>query len=178
MKVNIVGKNITVTQGISEKINKKLDVLTKYFIIGEDDVANVLVRTYPTKQKIEVTIPTRYAILRAEVVDDDLYAAIDRAVDKLEDQIRRTKTRLTRKNKESLAEAFLDHELFNDEEVDDDEVVRTKSIVPKEMSLDEAIMKMELLGHDFYVFINAETEDVNVVYKRKGNTYGLIEPEY
>ena len=106
MKVNIVGKNITVTQGISEKINKKLDVLTKYFIIGEDDVANVLVRTYPTKQKIEVTIPTRYAILRAEVVDDDLYAAIDRAVDKLEDQIRRTKTRITRKNKESLAEAF------------------------------------------------------------------------
>ena len=142
MKVNIVGKNITVTEGISDKIHKKLDVLTKYFIISEDDVANVLVRTYPTKQKIEVTIPTRYAILRAEVVDDDLYAAIDLAVDKLEDQIRRTKTRLTRKNKESLAEAFLDHELFNDEEVDDDEVVRTKSIVPKEMSLDEAIMKM------------------------------------
>ena len=103
MKVNIVGKNITVTEGISAKIHKKLDVLTKYFIISEDDVANVLVRTYPTKQKIEVTIPTRYAILRAEVVDDDLYAAIDRAVDKLEDQIRRTKTRLTRKNKESLA---------------------------------------------------------------------------
>ena len=178
MKVNIVGKNITVTEGISEKIHKKLDVLTKYFIISEDDVANVLVRTYPTKQKIEVTIPTRYAILRAEVVDDDLYAAIDRAVDKLEDQIRRQKTRLTRKNKESLAEAFVDHELFNDDVAEDDEIVRTKSIVPTEMSLDEAIMKMELLGHDFFVFRNADTFEVNVVYKRKGNTYGLIEPEF
>ena len=166
MKVNIVGKNITVTQGISEKINKKLDVLTKYFIIGEDDVANVLVRTYPTKQKIEVTIPTRYAILRAS-----------RAVDKLEDQIRRTKTRLTRKNKESLAEAFLDHELFNDEDVDDDEVVRTKSIVPKEMSLDEAIMKMELLGHDFFIYTDDETNKIAVCYKRHDGGYGLIETE-
>ena len=162
MKVNIVGKNITVTQGISDKIHKKLDVLTKYFIIGEDDVANVLVRTYPTKQKIEVTIPTRYAILR---------------VDKLEDQIRRTKTRLTRKNKESLAEAFLDHELFNDEDVDDDEVVRTKSIVPKEMSLDEAIMKMELLGHDFFIYTDDETNKIAVCYKRHDGGYGLIETE-
>ena len=148
-----------------------MDVLTKYFIIGEDDVAIVLVRTYKTKQKIEVTIPTRYAILRAEVVDDDLYAAIDRAVDKLEDQIRRTKTRLTRKNKESLAEAFLDHELFNDE------VVRTKSIVPKEMSLDEAIMKMELLGHDFFIYTDDETNKIAVCYKRHDGGYGLIETE-
>ena len=133
MKVNIVGKNITVTQGISDKIHKKLDVLTKYFIIGEDDVANVLVRTYPTKQKIEVTIPTRYA--------------------------------------------FLDHELFNDEDVDDDEVVRTKSIVPKEMSLDEAIMKMELLGHDFFIYTDDETNKIAVCYKRHDGGYGLIETE-
>ena len=177
MKVNIVGKNITVTEGISEKIHKKLDVLTKYFIISEDDVANVLVRTYPTKQKIEVTIPTRYAILRAEVVDDDLYAAIDRAVDKLEDQIRRQKTRLTRKNKESLAEAFVDHELFNDDVAEDDEIVRTKSIVPTEMSLDEAIMQMELLGHDFFIYTDDETNKIPVCYKRNDGGYGLIETE-
>ena len=177
MKVNIVGKNITVTQGISDKIHKKLDVLTKYFIISEDDVANVLVRTYPTKQKIEVTIPTRYAILRAEVVDDDLYAAIDRVVDKLEDQIRRQKTRLTRKNKESLAEAFVDHELFNDEDIEEEEVVRPKSIVPKEVSLDAAITKMELLGHDFFIYTDDETNKVAVTYKRKDGGYGLIETE-
>ena len=175
MKVNIVGKNITVTEGISEKIHKKLDVLTKYFIISEDDVANVLVRTYPTKQKIEVTIPTRYAILRAEVVDDDLYAAIDRAVDKLEDQIRRQKTRLTRKNKESLAEAFVDHELFNDDVAQDDEIVRTKSIVPTEMSLDEAIMKMELLGHDFFIYTDVDDNTTNVIYRREDGDLGLLE---
>ena len=83
MKVNIVGKNVTVTPAIAEKITKKLNVLTKYFIIDEQDTANVLIRTYPLKQKIEVTIPTKYAILRAEVVDDDLYAAIDLVIDKL-----------------------------------------------------------------------------------------------
>ena len=108
MKVNIVGKNVTVTPAIAEKITKKLNVLTKYFIIDEQDTANVLIRTYPLKQKIEVTIPTKYAILRAEVVDDDLYAAIDLVIDKLEDQIRRQKTRIQKKNKTSLAKAFVE----------------------------------------------------------------------
>lgn len=177
MKVNIVGKNITVTQGITEKIEKKLDSLTKYFMISDEDTANVLVRTYPTKQKIEVTIPTKHAILRAEVIDDDLYNAIDRVVDKLEDQIRRQKTRLTRKNKESLASAFIDHEIFNEYDETEDEIVKTKSIVPKEMSLDEAIMKMELLGHDFYIYTDDETEKIAVVYKRHNGGYGLIETE-
>ena len=104
MKVQIYGKNITVTPAIAEKIEEKLNLLEKYFIIDETVVANVVVRVYPTKQKIEVTIPTKYAVLRAEVTHDDLYAAIDLAVDKLEDQIRRQKTRLNRKNKEKLAE--------------------------------------------------------------------------
>ena len=104
MKVNIVGKNITVTEAIAEKIKKKLTVLNKYFIIDDDDTANVLIRTYPTKQKIEITIPTRFAILRAEVSDDDLYRAIDRAIDKLEDQVRRQKTRITKKNSHPLSE--------------------------------------------------------------------------
>ena len=94
MKVNIVGKNVKVTPAIAEKVNKKLDHLTKYFLIDYNVTAKVLIRTYPVGQKIEVTIPTKYAILRAEVVDDDLYAAIDLAIDKLEDQIRRQKTRL------------------------------------------------------------------------------------
>ena len=93
MKVQIYGKNITVTPAIAEKIEKKLNHLEKYFIIDENVVANVVVRVYPNKQKIEVTIPTKFAVLRAEVVQDDLYAAIDLAIDKLEDQIRRQKTR-------------------------------------------------------------------------------------
>ena len=175
MKVNIVGKNVKVTPAIAEKVNKKLDHLTKYFLIDDNVTAKVLIRTYPVGQKIEVTIPTKYAILRAEVVDDDLYAAIDLAIDKLEDQIRRQKTRLQRKNRLSLAEAFLDEEESSEDDID--EVVKTKSIEPQEMSLDEAIMKMELLGHDFFIYTDDETEKIAVVYKRKDPHYGLIETE-
>ena len=108
MKVQIYGKNITVTPAIAEKIENKLSSLEKYFIIDENTIANVVVRVYPAKQKIEVTIPCKTAILRAEVTHDDLYAAIDLVVDKLEDQIRRQKTRLSRKNKEKLAISFVD----------------------------------------------------------------------
>ncbi|WP_297238323.1 ribosome-associated translation inhibitor RaiA [uncultured Faecalicoccus sp.] len=175
MKVNVVGKNVTVTQGISDKIHKKLEVLNKYFIVSEEDTANVLIRTYPHKQKIEVTIPTKFAILRAEVVDDDLYSAVDKVIDKLEDQIRRQKTRLTRKNKDSLAQAFIDADVAQED--NEDVVVKTKSIEPQEMSLDEAIMKMELLGHDFFIYTDDETQKIAVVYKRYDGGYGLIETE-
>lgn len=178
MKVNITGKNITVTQVIADKINKKLAILNKYFIIDDEDTANVLIRTYPDKQKIEVTIPTRFAILRTEVADDDLYKAIDRAIDKLEDQIRRQKTRIEKKKNHSpLSEAFIDVELYEDAPVDEDEVVRTKSIVPAFMSLDEAIAKMELLDHDFFIYTDDETRKIAVVYRRREGGYGLIETE-
>lgn len=178
MKVNITGKNITVTQAIADKINKKLAILNKYFIIDDEDTANVLIRTYPDKQKIEVTIPTRFAILRTEVADDDLYKAIDRAIDKLEDQIRRQKTRIEKKKNHSpLSETFIDVELYEDAPVDEDEVVRTKSIVPAFMSLDEAIAKMELLDHDFFIYTDDETRKIAVVYRRREGGYGLIETE-
>ena len=178
MKVNITGKNITVTQAIADKINKKLAILNKYFIIDDEDTANVLIRTYPDKQKIEVTIPTRFAILRTEVADDDLYKAIDRAIDKLEDQIRRQKTRIEKKKNHSpLSEAFIDVELYEDAPVDEDEVVRTKYIVPAFMSLDEAIAKMELLDHDFFIYTDDETRKIAVVYRRREGGYGLIETE-
>ncbi|MEF2783292.1 ribosome-associated translation inhibitor RaiA [Erysipelotrichaceae bacterium HCN-30851] len=177
MKVQIYGKNITVTPAIAEKIEKKLAHLEKYFIIDESVVANVVVRVYPNKQKIEVTIPTKYAVLRAEVVQDDLYAAIDLAIDKLEDQIRRQKTRLTRKNKEKLAYAFIEDEEIEDEYGDNDELVRTKSIVPDTMELDEAIMRMEMLNHSFFIYRDDETKEIAVVYKRHDGGYGLIETE-
>lgn len=179
MKVQIYGKNITVTPAIAEKIEKKLNHLEKYFIIDENVVANVVVRVYPNKQKIEVTIPTKFAVLRAEVVQDDLYAAIDLAIDKLEDQIRRQKTRLTRKNKEKLAYAFIeeDFEVADDEDDDEDELVKTKSIVPDTMELDEAIMRMEMLNHSFFIYRDDETKEIAVVYKRNDGGYGLIETE-
>ncbi len=177
MKVQIYGKNITVTPAIAEKIEKKLTHLEKYFIIDENVVANVVVRVYPNKQKIEVTIPTKYAVLRAEVVQDDLYAAIDLAIDKLEDQIRRQKTRLARKNKEKLAFAFIEEEEIEEEYGENDELVRTKSIVPDTMELDEAIMRMEMLNHSFFIYRDDETKEVAVVYKRHDGGYGLIETE-
>lgn len=178
MKVNITGKNISVTQAINDKINKKLAILNKYFIIDDEDTANVLIRTYPDKQKIEVTIPTKFAILRTEVADEDLYRAIDRAIDKLEDQIRRQKTRIEKKKNHSpLSEAFIDAELYEDAPVEDDELVRTKSIVPAYMSLDEAIAKMELLDHDFFIYTDDETRKIAVVYRRREGGYGLIETE-
>lgn len=177
MKVQIYGKNITVTPAIAEKIEKKLNHLEKYFIIDENVIANVVVRVYPNKQKIEVTIPTKFAVLRAEVVHDDLYAAIDLAIDKLEDQIRRQKTRLTRKNKEKLAYAFLETEELDEEYDEADEVVKTKSIVPDTMELDEAIMRMEMLNHNFFIYRDDETKEIAVVYKRHDGGYGLIETE-
>ena len=178
MKVNITGKNITVTQAIADKINRKLAILNKYFIIDDEDTANVLIRTYPDKQKIEVTIPTKFAILRTEVADDDLYKAIDKAIDKLEGQIRRQKTRIEKKKNHSpLSEAFIDVELYEDAPADEDEVVRTKSIVPAFMSLDEAIAKMELLDHDFFIYTDDETRKIAVVYRRREGGYGLIETE-
>ena len=140
-------------------------------------IANVVVRVYPNKQKIEVTIPTKFAVLRAEVVHDDLYAAIDLAIDKLEDQIRRQKTRLTRKNKEKLAYAFLETEELDEEYDEADEVVKTKSIVPDTMELDEAIMRMEMLNHNFFIYRDDETKEIAVVYKRHDGGYGLIETE-
>ena len=167
MKVQIYGKNITVTPAIAEKIEKKLNHLEKYFIIDENVVANVVVRVYPNKQKIEVTIPTKFAVLRAEVVQDDLYAAIDLAIDKLEDQIRRQKTRLTRKNKEKLAYAFIEEEEIEEEFDDTDNT----------MELDEAIMRMEMLNHSFFIYRDDETKEIAVVYKRHDGGYGLIETE-
>ena len=177
MKVNIYGKNITVTPALSEKIEKKLNHLEKYFMIDDSVVANVVVRVYPNKQKIEVTIPTKYAVLRTEVVHDDLYAAIDLAIDKLEDQIRRQKTRLTRKNKEKLAYAFIEEMDFEDSYEDNDELVRTKTVTADTMELDEAIMRMEMLGHSVFIYRDNETKEIAVVYKRHDGGYGLLETE-
>ena len=146
-------------------------------MIDENVIANVVVRVYPNKQKIEVTIPTKYAVLRTEVVHDDLYAAIDLAIDKLEDQIRRQKTRLTRKHKEKLAYAFIEEAEVLDNGDEGDELVKTKSIVADTMELDEAIMRMEMLNHNFFIYRDDETKEIAVVYKRHDGGYGLIETE-
>ncbi len=176
MNISIVGKNFPVTKALEDKINKKLGGLEKYFLIQDNDTAKVLLTSYPTKKKIEVTIPTKVAILRAETSDEDLYNAIDKVVDKLKDQIRRQKTRLGAKKGAPLYEAFLDYDLLGDP-APEDEIVRTKSITPEKLSLDEAITKMDLLGHTFFIYTDDETGKIAVVYCRKDGGYGLIETE-
>ena len=173
MKITLRGKNIEITEAIEEKVSEKLSKLDKYFIVSENVEAKVLVRTYPYGQKIEVTIPTEYVLLRAEVVDQDLYNAIDLVIDKLEGQIRKYKTRLNRKSKDNkLAFNLASIEPLEEEE---DVLVKTKTITPKPMDMEEAIMQMELIGHSFFVYRDVETNEISVVYKRHNGGYGLIE---
>lgn len=173
MRFEIVGKNISVTDTMRSKIEKKFHGLEKYLLIDENTIARVVVRVYPDSQKIEVTIPTKVGLLRSEVKHQDLYAAIDIAVDKLEDQLRRQKTRLNRRHRESLAEAFLEEAEAEDKIVP----VKTKTITATTLDLDEAIMQMELSSHSFYIYTDEDTGRLSVVYLREDGDYGLIEVE-
>ncbi len=179
MRLNIHGKNLKITDAMYERVNKKLSFLEKYFNIDEDTIANAVVRTYPTGLKLEITILTKVGYLRAEVVHEDFYAALDLAMDKLEDQIRKQKTRLSKKHREKLAVAFLKQ--AQEQESSEDvsaEPVRTKTIIAQKMDLDEAIMKMEMLGHSFFIFTDEETDAIAVVYKRIDGGYGLLETAF
>ena len=171
MRVRIIGKNVSITKGLKAYAIKKISKLEKYIIVPEDISVRVLIRTYKTAQKVEVTIPTKFGVLRAESKGEDAYAALDLAVDKLADQIRRQKTRIQRRNKESLTDAFLMEE---DAEVDTE--IKTKTIEVQRMTTDEAIMEMELSDHVFYAYLDEDTEDVAIVYRQKDDRgYGLIE---
>ena len=176
MKITLRGKTIEITEAIEEKVSEKLSKLDKYFIVSENVEAKVLVRTYPYGQKIEVTIPTEYVLLRAEVVDQDLYNAIDLVIDKLEGQIRKYKTRLNRKSKDNKL-AFNLASIEPLEEEEEDVLVKTKTITPKPMDMEEAIMQMELIGHSFFVYRDTETDAISIVYRRNDGDYGLIETE-
>lgn len=173
MKVNVRGKNVDITDSMRTRVEEKLGFLEKYIIIDETTVANVLVKVYNTHHKIEVTIPTKVGLLRAEAVHDDYFSAIDLALDKLESQIRKQKTRLTDYRKEGLAEAFI--EMENEFKDKNQELVRTKRIDAEEMHLDEAVLRMEMLGHTFFLYTDDETGRVALVYKRDQGGYGLLE---
>ncbi len=171
MKFNIHGKNIDVTDSIRDYVESKIGRLSKYF--KESDLtASVTVRVRGRDQIVEVTIPTDRVTLRAEDTHSDLYAAIDLVTEKLERQIRKNKS----KAKKSLKNVpiFTDFEVSNDEDIDE-VIVKRKVIDTKPMSEEEAILQMELVGHDFYMFKNDKTNDICVVYKRKDSGYGIIE---
>ena len=176
MNFIISGKNIEVTPGLKDAIEQKLGKLERYFT-PETEI-NVTLSVEKGRQKIEVTIPVKGNIIRSEQVSNDMYVSIDLVEEVIERQLKKYRTKLVTKQQNAAAvfkQDFLDEKSEDDEEI---KIIRTKKFDMKPMYPEDACVEMELLGHDFYVFINAETEDVNVVYKRKGNTYGLIEPEY
>ena len=172
----ISGKNIDVTEGLKQAIYDKLGRLEKFFT--EDTKAQVTLSVEKERQKIEVTIPMKGHIIRAEQVSDDMYVSIDMVAEIIERQVVRYKKKIIDQNQDAayFQDRFLEEE--DVEEFDDIQIIRSKKFAVKPMYPEDACVQMELLGHSFYVFRNAETDEVNVVYKRKGNTYGLIEPEF
>jgi putative sigma-54 modulation protein len=157
-------------------VEEKLGKLDRFF--APETEVNVTLSVEKERQKIEVTIPVKGNIIRSEQVSSDMYVSIDLVEEVIERQLKKYRTKLVTKQQNAAAvfkQDFLDEKSEDDEEI---KIIRTKKFDMKPMYPEDACVEMELLGHDFYVFINAETEDVNVVYKRKGNTYGLIEPEY
>jgi putative sigma-54 modulation protein len=174
MNYIISGKNIEVTEALKSAVQDKLSKLEKYF--AEDTDAQVTFSVEKDRQKIEVTIPMKGHIIRAEQVSDDMYVSIDLVLEVIERQVTRHRKKLIDKaqNAAYLNDAFIDEEAEDDEDI---KIVRSKKFEVKPMYPEDACIQMDLLGHNFFVFVNAETDEVNVVYKRKGNTYGLIEPE-
>lgn len=175
MKLNFVGKNMEVTEALKNVTEKKLGKLDKYF--QKDAEGNVAYSVERNRKIIEVTINLPGTILRAEESSDDMYASIDNAVDVLERQIRKHKTKLQRRYNNGETIRF-ENIMPLKEEDDRPKVVRTKRFDMKPMNVEEAILQMELLRHNFFVFMNAESDDLNVLYKRKDGNYGLIEPEF
>ncbi len=172
MKYTIRGDKLAVTKSIKNYIEEKLDRLNKYYEDASNLDCKVVIRSKNNLQTIEVTIPLNKFILRAEVSDKDLYAAIDLVVDKLEGQIRKNKTRLKKRyEKTDLPEISFDFDAEEEEELD---IVKRKDIDTKPMDEEEAILQMNLLNHDFFVFKNTDEECVSVIYRRKDNKYGII----
>ncbi len=174
MRYIISGKNIDVTEGLKGAIHEKIGKLEKYFTPGTE--VNVTLSVEKERQKIEVTIPVKGNIIRSEQVSNDMYVSIDLVEEVIERQLKKYKNKLI---SQKQAASFFKQEFMEKEYPDDNAVniVRTKKFDIKPMYPEDACVQMELLGHNFYVFFNAETEQVNVVYKRKGNTYGIIEPD-
>lgn len=176
MKFKVTGKNIVVTEALKEMATKKVGKLDKYF--RRDTEAQITMSVQKNRQIVEVTIPFEGGLLRAEEDNHDMYASIDKVVDSLERQIRRNKTRLEKK----FHEGSLRFENFKFDDGEEEErkyeIVRTKKFAIKPMTVEEAVLQMNLLGHEFFMFSNAETQEANVVYKRKDGNYGLIEPEF
>lgn len=182
MRITITGRNIELTDGLKAAVEDKLGKLEKYF--NPDTDVFVTLSVEKERQKVEVTIPLKGHIIRSEQVCNDMYVSIDLVEEVIERQLKRYRKKLISKQinaAENFRAEFVEAQGDVGEEDEPEEeiqIVRTKRFGMKPMYPEDACVQMELTGHDFFVFRNAETEEVNVVYRRKGNTYGLIEPEY
>lgn len=174
MKFVIVGKNLEITPGLRSAVEDKIGKLEKYFT--SETEAHVTLSVEKERQKIEVTIPVKGNIIRSEQVSNDMYVSIDLVEEIIERQLKKYKNKLVDQKQAAgyFKKEFIEKEYMDEEEV---KIIRSKKFDIKPMYPEDACVQMELLGHSFFVFCNAETDQVNVVYKRKGNTYGLIEPE-
>ena len=173
MKFNIHGKKLEVTDSIKNYIEEKIGRLDKYFENPNDITATVLIKLRGNDQVVEVTINANKFILRGEEANKDLYASIDKVSDKIERQIRKNKTRMSKKVKKEFTRDFvLD---FEEKEENNNVIVKRKVIEDKPMDEEEAILQMELLGHEFFAFRNVDTKEVNILYKRKDGDYGILE---
>ncbi len=175
MRFTISGKNIEITEGLRNAVTEKLGKLERYFTPETEIIVTLSVEK--ERQKIEVTIPVKGNIIRSEQVSNDMYVSIDLVEEVIERQLRKYKNKIVERHQNggNLKKEFIEKEAEDEENI---QIIRTKHFGIKPMFPEDACVQMELLGHNFFVFYNAETEQVNVVYKRKGNTYGLIEPEF
>lgn len=175
MNLVISGKNIDITEGLRAAVEEKIGKLERYF--NDSTEVHVTLSTEKNRQKIEVTVPMKGTIIRAEETSTDMYVSIDLVEEVIERQLRKYKNKLIQKeqNVAQFSKGFVDEDIYDEEEIS---IIRSKKFAMKPMDPEEACVQMELLGHTFFVFRNSETDEVNVVYKRKDNTYGLIEPEF
>ena len=175
MNLVISGKNIDITEGLRAAVEEKIGKLERYF--NDSTEVHVTLSTEKNRQKIEVTVPMKGTIIRAEETSTDMYVSIDLVEEIIERQLKKYKNKIITKQQSNsnFRKEYIEKEVEADDEI---KIIRTKKFDMKPMYPEDACVQMELLGHDFFVFVNAEDDNVNVVYKRKGNTYGLIEPEF
>ncbi|ASS76887.1 ribosomal subunit interface protein [Tumebacillus algifaecis] len=184
MKIQVRGNHLEVTEALRQYVDKKIGRLEKYFHAPTEFSVHVTLSVVRDYHTVEVTMPINGFVLRAEEKSGDMYASIDTVSDKLEKQIEKHKAKLNKRlRQEGVSSLFKEHgesavHVLTEDETDLGDVVRVKKFAVKPMPVDEAVMQMDLLGHDFFVFSNAETDEVNVVYKRKDGQYGLIEPTF
>lgn len=174
MKVTITSRNFNASEHLKDTIEKKIQKLSKYF--SDDIVVNVMLSSEKGKDKVEATINAKGTIFRAEETSGAAYDGIDRVVEKLSTQMSRYKTKLQRKHKEH--KEFIFGEIPDVEQYDEIKVVKTKKLELTPMSIEEAVIQMELLEHNFFIFVDVETDAISVAYKRKNEDYGVIETTY